>query len=108
MATSDRLRALRKQHKLGQADVAAGVSVSVPTISEWESGKKKPSRDKVMKLARFYGVSSSWILEEAGLAMPERAQDDQERAILRAFREAPAHLRRAAIAVLAPEKEKPN
>ena len=100
MAIADRLRKLRKSRELGQADVAAEMGVAIPTVSEWESGKKKPSRDRVMKLARFYGVSADWLLEDAGQLLGERITDPSEKQLLDAFRDAPDALRQAALTVL--------
>lgn len=57
-----RLRELRVQKKLTQAQVAKRLSLSKATISGYENNIKTPSLDVLVKLANLYGVSSDYIL----------------------------------------------
>ena len=57
-----RMRDLREDHDLSQADVAAYLKVSKPRISEWENGKYQPSIDTVISLANLYNVSTDYLL----------------------------------------------
>jgi len=41
--SSNRIRTLRKRHKLSQAVLAAVLNTSVSTIRQWEIGEKRPS-----------------------------------------------------------------
>lgn len=50
-----RLKKRRKELKLTQIDVAEQLHVTIPTISNWENGRRVPlDRDKVM-LCKLYG-----------------------------------------------------
>ncbi|MCE2574841.1 helix-turn-helix transcriptional regulator [Komagataeibacter sp. FNDCR2] len=53
MSIGSRMREARLKLGLGQAAVAAEIGVSIPTVSEWERGKKLPSEDKWESIAAF-------------------------------------------------------
>lgn len=53
---------LRKDMYLKQKDLAQYLSVSVATISHYESGVNQPDMDAVIKLADFFGVSVDYML----------------------------------------------
>lgn len=48
------LKAARVNAGLNQADVANELSVNITTISNWESGKTKPSIENFRKLCELY------------------------------------------------------
>lgn len=54
---SDKLLALRKRVGMSQQEVAAAISVTRQTISNWELGQGSPALDKAAELARLYGVT---------------------------------------------------
>ena len=64
----NRLKTLRKQHHLTQAEVAARLSVTPALISSYENAERYPSLEKLVMLADIYHVFSfccanfSWIL----------------------------------------------
>ena len=45
-----------------QKQVALELKVSIPTVSEWESGKKIPSTSNLKKLCKIFNVSADYIL----------------------------------------------
>lgn len=47
-----------------QKEMAAIVGVSAPTFNEWLKGKKFPRIDKVEKLAHYFGILKSDLIEE--------------------------------------------
>ncbi|MBO1361510.1 helix-turn-helix transcriptional regulator [Acetobacter sacchari] len=99
MTMAERLRTLREHATLSQAEVAAALDVSIPTISEWEKGKKKPSRERIPGLARLYKVSSDYILlgKDIDLNTPE-VDDINE--LVRLFRSADQKIKDAVITIL--------
>jgi transcriptional regulator with XRE-family HTH domain len=101
-----RLKLLRERRNLDQADVAAALGVSRPTLSEWESGKKSPGRENLRGLAVYYRVSTDWLLE--GGAEPIVAETAAEEAVLKALREAPDAIRDAVAAILRPYSTQPQ
>lgn len=51
----DNLRRLRGSRR--QREIAEAVGVEPPTISQWETGREKPGRDRLLLLAKLFGVS---------------------------------------------------
>ena len=47
-----------------QKEMAAIVGVSAPTFHEWLKGKKFPRIDKIEKLAQYFGILKSDLIEE--------------------------------------------
>lgn len=47
-----------------QKEMAAIVGVSAPTFNEWLKGKKFPRIDKIEKLAQYFGILKSDLIEE--------------------------------------------
>ena len=56
------VKELRKKKGIQQKELAYEIGVSRPTVSEWESGKKDPSGERLRKLAAFFGVDELVIL----------------------------------------------
>lgn len=47
-----------------QKEMAAIVGVSAPTFNEWLKAKKFPRIDKIEKLAQYFGILKSDLIEE--------------------------------------------
>ena len=58
-----RLKELRKQRNLTQKQVATSLSVTQQSYARWENGKVMPNPDKLSDLAKFYGVTTDYLLE---------------------------------------------
>ena len=58
----ERLRSLREDHDLTQADVAKLLQTTRQQISKWETGQQMMGVDKYIILARHYGVSLDYLL----------------------------------------------
>lgn len=57
-----RMRDLREDHDMTQADIAKALQVAKPRISEWEKGKHLPSVEIIIKLSNLYNVSTDYLL----------------------------------------------
>jgi transcriptional regulator with XRE-family HTH domain len=55
-AVGPRLRAIRRQRETTLADVAAETGISVSTLSRLEAGRRRPTLELLLPLARAYGV----------------------------------------------------
>jgi len=73
---SGSLSRLRKERKLSQKQVAAELGVSQALLSHYENGIRECGLDFLVKAARFYEVSSDYML---GIS-PDRQPDKQENA----------------------------
>ena len=58
-----RLIQLRKSRKLLQKDVAEKLGVAISTYSYWESGKNEPDYESLLKLAKFFNVTTDYLLQ---------------------------------------------
>lgn len=58
-----------------QKELSDIIGVSAPTFNEWVSGKKFPRIDKIQKLADYFGVLKSDLIEEK---MTEEKEKDNE------------------------------
>lgn len=47
-----------------QRELADVVGVSAPTFNEWVNGKKFPRIDRIQKLADYFGIMKSDLIEE--------------------------------------------
>lgn len=72
----DLLRRKRKERGLTQGQVAEKLSVSQPSVAQWESGKVLPSGGKLARLAQLLGLSvNEWAERQFDVC------DEVERAI---------------------------
>lgn len=56
------LKELRKEKNLLQQDLANAFNVTKTTISRWELGKQEPDFDMLIKIAKYFGVSTDFLL----------------------------------------------
>lgn len=56
------IRLLRIEKGLTQEELGKVVSLSSDTISLWELGKRKPDIDSVLLLAKFFDVTTDYLL----------------------------------------------
>ena len=59
----ERIRNLRQDNDLTQAEIAKMLNVRQNTYSQYEIGVIKYSVDVLIKLAQFYGTSVDYLLE---------------------------------------------
>ena len=56
------LRAIRKEHKCTQKQVAVAVGVTERNYQDWEYGKIKPGFDALIALADYFDVSLDYLV----------------------------------------------
>lgn len=67
-----RLKELRNQKGLTQRDFSKVFKVSTGAIAMWETGKRQPDNDMMIKLADYFGVSVDYLLgREKSFAHPD-------------------------------------
>lgn len=62
MEFSERIKALRKQAKLTQVDVAEKLGISQPAYASWERGVKRPTQENLVKIAQILNVSIDYLV----------------------------------------------
>lgn len=63
MTLSYRLKELRQEKQLTQAKLAKELNVTQQSYARWENGKVTPSPEKLSNIAKFYGVTTDYLLE---------------------------------------------
>ena len=64
MGIRENIKALRKQHQLSQQEFAKIAGVSDKAISTWEQGSRVPRMGAIQKIADYFGLKKSDIIEE--------------------------------------------
>jgi transcriptional regulator with XRE-family HTH domain len=67
MSIDQMLNELRKSRGLSQQALCEKLNLSRGTYSLWETGKRRPELDSLIRLADFYGVSVDYILGREGV-----------------------------------------
>lgn len=57
MDFAEHLKTLRKKDKMTQAQVAKEIQISQQGYASWEQGKKRPSHENLVKIAKLFKVS---------------------------------------------------
>ena len=62
MEFAERLKTLRKQVKLTQAQIAEKLNISQQAYASWERGVKKPTQENLVKIAQVLNVSVDYLV----------------------------------------------
>lgn len=60
----EKYEALKAERNLTDADVTRETGVASSTLSDWKAGRYKPKADKLLKIAKLFGVPLEYFLEE--------------------------------------------
>ncbi|NLI04082.1 MAG: helix-turn-helix transcriptional regulator [Actinomycetaceae bacterium] len=64
MAMADRIKECRIEAGLSQAELAERLCVSRQAVSKWESGKGAPDIANLQSMAKLFGVSVDYLLDD--------------------------------------------
>jgi len=62
MIVGERLRELRKVHGLSRRELAEHVQIGEANVQRYEDGKSDAGSEIVVKIARYFGVSTDYLL----------------------------------------------
>ena len=62
MEFAERLKTLRKQVKLTQAQIAEKLNISQQAYASWEHSAKKPTQENLVKIAQILDVSIDYLV----------------------------------------------
>ena len=88
---AENLRRYKDEANLSQKELAAIAGVSSPTVSEWLHGKKMPRMDKVERIANYFGIEKSDLLErkrftkEQGIFEARLLKDEETMRMIRQY-----------------------
>lgn len=74
----------RKMKKITLTAAARELGVTQPALSSWESERKAPSIEALIRMAKFYGVTTDFLL--GFLRKPIQEKNGWHQLILRLFR----------------------
>ena len=60
----NRIRELRKSRKITMKQLGEAIGLAESTISHYETGKRQPDNEALLKLGEFFGVPVGYILGE--------------------------------------------
>jgi len=73
-----RIASLRKSRGLTQRQLADRIGVAQSTIASWETGKREPNREYIVKLATFFNTTTDYILcKENELSIEDNIKSSQ-------------------------------
>ena len=75
MEFKDRLIKLRKELNLTQEELAQKIGYTRTAISAWEIGRNEPSNADTIKLAKYFGVSTDYLLGKSDIRNPEELKN---------------------------------
>jgi transcriptional regulator with XRE-family HTH domain len=62
MGFGERLKKLRLEYNMTQEELGQKLFVSKSAISSWEKGAKAPDKDRIADIAKFFNVSTDYLL----------------------------------------------
>ena len=71
-----KLREIRKKCGITMKELGAEIGVAESTISQYETGKRQPDYETLLKLGEFFGVSVDYIL--TGKEKAPTPEDERE------------------------------
>ena len=58
----ERLKLLRKQKGLTQKEVAFALGIALTTYANYEQGTREPSVETIIKICKYFDVSSDYLI----------------------------------------------
>lgn len=71
----NRIKSLREAKGLKQEELAQKVSVSPSAIGMYETNKREPNNEIILKLAEFFNVSTDYLLGKSDIRNPEELKN---------------------------------
>lgn len=60
---ADKLREIRKKNNITQVEFAKKFNIAIGTIGNWETGKRQPDYEMLLKIANYFNVTVDFLLE---------------------------------------------
>lgn len=106
----NRIKELRLEAGILQADLANQLKVRQNTVSTWETGRSEPDLDALRELSKIFNTSIDYILGNTDIKKAPSYEDaglsTEEAELLKLFRKASPALQDAALRVLETDQTK--
>ena len=83
----NRIRELRKENKMTMKQLGEIIGVAESTISQYETGKREPDNEMLLRLAEHFGVTVDFLLGASAPKKPPALTKKDERDIERKLSE---------------------
>ena len=60
----DKIKKLREENDVTQADLATAIGVTTSAVSAWEKGINEPRMGAVHKIAQYFNVTKSYLVND--------------------------------------------
>ncbi len=81
----ERIKQIRKYHKLTQTEFGEKIGLKGNTITTYETGLRIPSESVLMSICREFGVNREWLEHGTGEMFDQSANDAQINRIARQY-----------------------
>lgn len=71
------LKTLRLSKKLNQKEFAREVFISPSAVSQYETGRTMPSRETLERIAKYFGVSTDYLMGTSTIADVEELMNQE-------------------------------
>lgn len=78
MTFGEKLKKLRDDNNVSQKDFASKFKVSAGTVSNWESDRRFPDKDTLLKIAEFFNVTTDFLLGNSKAETSYKEQSYEE------------------------------
>jgi transcriptional regulator with XRE-family HTH domain len=102
-----RLRELREQSSILQKDLSAELKIGISTLSQYETNKREPDIQTILRIADYFNVSVDYLLGKTDEPKPnivkydpELLFSDNEFNLVKNFRKADLNIQEAAYDML--------
>ena len=99
----NRIRDLRLQEHMNQADLAVLLNCTTATVSKYELEQRSLDADTICRLCDIFGCTADYLLGRSPVASPELSPEEED--LLLAWRAAPPEIRAIIDTALAPYRE---
>ena len=99
----NRIRDLRLQKHMNQADLAVLLNCTTATVSKYELEQRAIDADTILRLCEIFGCTSDYLLGRSPLQSPELSHEEED--LLLAWRAAPPEIRAIIDTALGPYRE---
>jgi transcriptional regulator with XRE-family HTH domain len=83
LSLGQKIKKLRRERNLSQTQLAEKAGTTLVSISNYETGKTKPSSDMLINVAKALGVSADYLMNDSSDAITAVSIKDKE--LLRQF-----------------------
>ncbi len=82
----NRLKTLRENHNLSQKEFANILNIANSTLSQYESDKRVPSDEVKLQIAKYFNVTTDYLLGNETKNKEQNSQDKDEKDIAKSMK----------------------